>query len=115
MLPPTANISEVKTALQEQRPEWYDQSYTINEYDPATNTVNPTRYYPLTMPWWDTINNPTKDPNYDPSTAQSGDLYPESDPKGQEQNKTATSNNDQYDTPGTVPTPTPTPTPTPGP
>lgn len=45
----TANdtIADIKVKMQQDRPDWYDNSVTINEYNIYDNTTNPTTYLPI--------------------------------------------------------------------
>ena len=114
-LAPTASISDCITALREKYPDWYSNAIPVDEYNAETDEIEHNLYYPVTIPWWDPLLNPTKDPNYDPSTAQSGDVYQEPDPRTEPQGKEATQNNQKYNTDSptapTVPVPPATPTP----
>lgn len=113
---PTSTLDQIAQAIKNQFPAWYGDSFTMDEYDPESDTVKNNRYYPVTIPWWDPINNTDKDPDFTPNYARDGDLKPENDPKSKPQGDTATKNNDKYDTDPRyelpVPTPVPTPTPT---
>ncbi len=45
----TANdtVADIKLKMQQDRPDWYDNSVTINEYNIYDNTTNPTTYLPI--------------------------------------------------------------------
>lgn len=93
MIAPNSSLSEILTQLKEKEPDWYDETFTMDTYNPETGEIESERYYPITIPWWDVINNPNKDPNYDPNTAQDGDIYPDTDPRAKPQGDEATKNN----------------------
>lgn len=95
---PTATISQIAQAIKDQFPTWYDDSWTQDEYNPETGTVDSNRYYPITIPWWDPTNETIKDPDYTPDAARRGDIKQEPDPKAAPQGKTATKNNPEYKT-----------------
>lgn len=112
---PTSTLDQIAQAIKNQFPDWYGDSFTMDEYDPTTDTVNTNRYYPLTIPWWDSVENPLKDPNFDPDAARDGEILPDSDPNAQTQGKEATSNNYKYDTDVDYQYPVPNPAPDPTP
>ena len=95
---PTSTLSQIAQAIKDQFPTWYDDSWTQDEYNPETGTVDNNRYYPVTIPWWDPTNETTKDPDYTPDAARRGDIKQEPDPKAAPQGKTATKNNPEYKT-----------------
>lgn len=115
ILAPTAQLSDIITQLREKYPEWYESAIPMDEYNPETNEIEHNLYYPITIPWWDPLLTPDKDPSYDSNEAQKGDLYQKPDPRTDPQGKEATENNQKYNTDGptapTVPVPPATPTP----
>lgn len=115
-LSPSSTIEDAIAELRNKQPNWYDNSWTQDTFNPNTGEVESERYYPITIPWWNASEDTDKPPEYDKSEAQKGDVKPDSDPKAQEQGKEATKNNPKYETDPRMkplaPTPNPTPTPT---
>ena len=117
---PNTPIENIIGQLREKFPAWYDESWLQPEYDPETGTVHNERYYPVTTPYWDSTENPNKDPSYTPEIARRGDSYQEPDPRTEPQGKENTKGNERVFTdPQTAPevpivTPTDTPTDTGG-
>lgn len=96
-LAPTATISQVLQELQNKQSNWYDESWEQETYNPETNSTEKYRYYPITIPWWNTSEDTDKPNAYDPSEAQKGKVYEEPDPKAKEQGKQSTKNNEVYE------------------
>ena len=95
---PTSSISEIAQAIKDKFPDWYDDSWTQPEYNPETGTVEDERYYPVTIPWWNPLEETAKDPDYRPDSARSGEIKQEPDPNAKTQGETATQNNTKYET-----------------
>ena len=114
-LAPTAQLEEIILQLREKFSDWYENAIPIDEYNPETNEIEHNLYYPVTIPWWDPLLTPDKDPAYNANEAQKGDLYQKPDPRSEPQGKEATENNQKYNTEAptapTVPVPPATPTP----
>ena len=47
---PDMSILDIKNKLRNTYPDWFNNGFTSNEYDPTTNTIVENNYIPLTLP-----------------------------------------------------------------
>lgn len=100
---PNTSLADIKTALQNAYPEWYDESFTKSEYNPYTDSAFDDRYLPLAMPKNDPYTDNSPDSGYDQQTAQKGKI------ETSQQAKHLTEDNNKVENSTPVVTPTPTP------
>ena len=114
-LTPTNTLSQIAQIIKEKFPAWYGDSWEQLDYNMETGTTESNRYYPVTTPYWDSIEDTEKPPSYTPDVARRGDVYEQPDNKAEPQGKENTRNNERIntdtDTKPVVPVIPPSPTP----
>ena len=99
---PDMSILDIKNKLKNTYPDWFNNGFTSNEYDPTTDSIVENNYIPLTLPTQNPLIHDLDDPEYNQEKAQEGKPDPE--------NKTQTQpliQNEPDIPPVSPPTPTP--------
>ena len=99
---PDMSISDIKNKLRNTYPDWFNNGFTSNEYDPTTNTIVENNYIPLTLPTQNPLTHDLDDPEYNQEKAQEG----KPDPKNETQAQPLIQNEPSIP-PVSPPTPTP--------
>ena len=99
---PDMSILDIKNKLRNTYPDWFNNGFTSNEYDPTTNTIVENNYIPLTLPTQNPLTHDLDDPEYNQEKAQEG----KPDPKNETQAQPLIQNEPSIP-PVSPPTPTP--------
>ena len=99
---PDMSISDIKNKLRNTYPDWFNNGFTSNEYDPTTDTIVENNYIPLTLPTQNPLTHDLDDPEYNQEKAQEG----KPDPKNETQTQPLIQNEPSIP-PVSPPTPTP--------
>ena len=99
---PDMSILDIKNKLKNTYPDWFNNGFTSNEYDPTTNTIVENNYIPLTLPTQNPLTHDLDDPEYNQEKAQEG----KPDPKNETQTQPLIQNEPNIP-PVSPPTPTP--------
>lgn len=99
---PDMSILDIKNKLKNTYPDWFNNGFTSNEYDPTTNTIVENNYIPLTLPTQNPLTHDLDDPEYNQEKAQEG----KPDPKNETQTQPLIQNEPSIP-PVSPPTPTP--------
>ena len=99
---PDMSILDIKNKLKNTYPDWFNNGFTSNEYDPTTNTIVENNYIPLTLPTQNPLTHDLDDPKYNQEKAQEG----KPDPKNETQTQPLIQNEPSIP-PVSPPTPTP--------
>lgn len=99
---PDMSILDIKNKLRNTYPDWFNNGFTSNEYDPTTNTIVENNYIPLTLPTQNPLTHDLDDPEYNQEKAQEG----KPDPKNETQTQPLIQNEPNIP-PVSPPTPTP--------
>ena len=99
---PDMSISDIKNKLRNTYPDWFNNGFTSNEYDPTTDTIVENNYIPLTLPTQNPLTHDLDDPEYNQEKAQEG----KPDPKNETQAQPLIQNEPSIP-PVSPPTPTP--------
>ena len=78
---PNMSISDIKNKLKNTYPDWFNNGFTSNEYDPTTDTIVENNYIPITLPTQNPLTHDLDDPEYNQEKAQEG----KPDPKNETQ------------------------------
>ena len=99
---PDMSISDIKNKLKNTYPDWFNNGFTSNEYDPTTDSIVENNYIPLTLPTQNPLTHDLDDPEYNQEKAQEG----KPDPKNETQAQPLIQNEPSIP-PVSPPTPTP--------
>ena len=99
---PDMSILDIKNKLKNTYPDWFNNGFTSNEYDPTTDTIVENNYIPLTLPTQNPLTHDLDDPEYNQEKAQEG----KPDPKNETQTQPLIQNEPNIP-PVSPPTPTP--------
>ena len=99
---PDMSISDIKNKLKNTYPDWFNNGFTSNEYDPTTDSIVENNYIPLTLPTQNPLIHDLDDPEYNQEKAQEG----KPDPKNETQAQPLIQNEPSIP-PVSPPTPTP--------
>ena len=99
---PDLSILDIKNKLRNNYPDWFNNGFTSNEYDPTTNTIVENNYIPLTLPTQNPLTHDLDNPEYNQEKAQEG----KPDPKNETQTQPLIQNEPSIP-PVSPPTPTP--------
>lgn len=99
---PDMSILDIKNKLKNTYPDWFNNGFTSNEYDPTTDTIVENNYIPLTLPTQNPLTHDLDDPEYNQEKAQEG----KPDPKNETQTQPLIQNEPSIP-PVSPPTPTP--------
>lgn len=99
---PDMSILDIKNKLKNTYPDWFNNGFTSNEYDPTTDSIVENNYIPLTLPTQNPLTHDLDDPNYNQEKAQEG----KPDPKNETQTQPLIQNEPSIP-PVSPPTPTP--------
>ena len=99
---PDMSILDIKNKLRNTYPDWFNNGFTSNEYDPTTDSIVENNYIPLTLPTQNPLTHDLDDPNYNQEKAQEG----KPDPKNETQTQPLIQNEPNIP-PVSPPTPTP--------
>lgn len=99
---PDMSISDIKNKLKNTYPDWFNNGFTSNEYDPTTDSIVENNYIPLTLPTQNPLTHDLDDPEYNQEKAQEG----KPDPKNETQTQPLIQNEPSIP-PVSPPTPTP--------
>lgn len=99
---PDMSILDIKNKLRNTYPDWFNNGFTSNEYDPTTDSIVENNYIPLTLPTQNPLTHDLDDPNYNQEKAQEG----KPDPKNETQTQPLIQNEPSIP-PVSPPTPTP--------
>lgn len=99
---PDMSILDIKNKLRNTYPDWFNNGFTSNEYDPTTDTIVENNYIPLTLPTQNPLTHDLDDPEYNQEKAQEG----KPDPKNETQAQPLIQNEPSIP-PVSPPTPTP--------
>ncbi len=99
---PDMSILDIKNKLKNTYPDWFNNGFTSNEYDPTTNTIVENNYIPLTLPTQNPLTHDLDDPKYNQEKAQEG----KPEPKNETQTQPLIQNEPNIP-PVSPPTPTP--------
>ena len=99
---PDMSILDIKNKLKNTYPDWFNNGFTSNEYDPTTDTIVENNYIPLTLPTQNPLTHDLDDPEYNQEKAQEG----KPDPKNETQTQPLIQNEPNIP-PISPPTPTP--------
>lgn len=99
---PDMSILDIKNKLRNTYPDWFNNGFTSNEYDPTTDTIVENNYIPLTLPTQNPLTHDLDDPEYNQEKAQEG----KPDPKNETQAQPLIQNEPSIP-PISPPTPTP--------
>ena len=99
---PDMSILDIKNKLKNTYPNWFNNGFTSNEYDPTTDTIVENNYIPLTLPTQNPLTHDLDDPEYNQEKAQEG----KPDPKNETQTQPLIQNEPNIP-PVSPPTPTP--------
>ena len=99
---PDMSILDIKNKLKNTYPDWFNNGFTSNEYDPTTDTIIENNYIPLTLPTQNPLTHDLDDPEYNQEKAQEG----KPDPKNETQTQPLIQNEPNIP-PVSPPTPTP--------
>ena len=99
---PDMSISDIKNKLKNTYPDWFNNGFTSNEYDPTTDSIVENNYIPLTLPTQNPLTHDLDDPEYNQEKAQEG----KPDPKNETQTQPLIQNEPNIP-PVSPPTPTP--------
>lgn len=99
---PDMSILDIKNKLRNTYPDWFNNGFTSNEYDPTTDTIVENNYIPLTLPTQNPLTHDLDDPEYNQEKAQEG----KPDPKNETQTQPLIQNEPSIP-PVSPPTPTP--------
>ena len=69
---PDMSILDIKNKLKNTYPDWFNNGFTSNEYDPTTDTIVENNYIPLTLPTQNPLTHDLDDPEYNQEKAQEG-------------------------------------------
>lgn len=78
---PDMSILDIKNKLKNTYPDWFNNGFTSNEYDPTTDNIVENNYIPLTLPTQNPLTHDLDDPEYNQEKAQEG----KPDPKNETQ------------------------------
>lgn len=101
-LAPTSTLTEILSQLRSKYDSWYEDSFTMDEYNPETGVIDHNTYLPISTPYWD-AHNDDRPLNFTPSYARSGEGKTEPDPQTKPQTKELTKNNQKIDDPPFTP------------
>ena len=99
---PDMSILDIKNKLKNTYPDWFNNGFTSNEYDPTTDTIVENNYIPLTLPTQNPLTHDLDNPEYNQEKAQEG----KPDPKNETQTQPLIQNEPNIP-PVSPPTPTP--------
>ena len=99
---PDMSILDIKNKLKNTYPDWFNNGFTSNEYDPTTDTIVENNYIPLTLPTQNPLTHDLDDPEYNQEKAQEG----KPEPKNETQTQPLIQNEPNIP-PVSPPTPTP--------
>lgn len=99
---PDMSILDIKNKLKNTYPDWFNNGFTSNEYDPTTDSIVENNYIPLTLPTQNPLTHDLDDPEYNQEKAQEG----KPDPKNETQTQPLIQNEPSIP-PVSPPTPTP--------
>ena len=99
---PDMSILDIKNKLKNTYPDWFNNGFTSNEYDPTTDSIVENNYIPLTLPTQNPLTHDLDDPEYNQEKAQEG----KPDPKNETQAQPLLQNEPSIP-PISPPTPTP--------
>lgn len=99
---PDMSILDIKNKLKNTYPDWFNNGFTSNEYDPTTDSIVENNYIPLTLPTQNPLTHDLDDPEYNQEKAQEG----KPDPKNETQAQPLIQNEPSIP-PVSPPTPTP--------
>ena len=99
---PDMSILDIKNKLKNTYPDWFNNGFTSNEYDPTTDSIVENNYIPLTLPTQNPLTHDLNDPKYNQEKAQEG----KPDPKNETQAQPLIQNEPSIP-PVSPPTPTP--------
>ena len=99
---PDMSILDIKNKLKNTYPDWFNNGFTSNEYDPTTDSIVENNYIPLTLPTQNPLTHDLDDPEYNQEKAQEG----KPDPKNETQTQPLIQNEPNIP-PVSPPTPTP--------
>ena len=99
---PDMSILDIKNKLKNTYPDWFNNGFTSNEYDPTTDTIVENNYIPLTLPTQNPLTHDLDDPEYNQEKVQEG----KPDPKNEIQTQPLIQNEPNIP-PVSPPTPTP--------
>ena len=80
---PDMSILDIKNKLKNTYPDWFNNGFTSNEYDPTTDTIVENNYIPLTLPTQNPLTHDLDDPEYNQEKAQEGKPDPENETQAQ--------------------------------
>ena len=80
---PDMSISDIKNKLKNTYPDWFNNGFTSNEYDPITDSIVENNYIPLTLPTQNPLTHDLDDPEYNQEKAQEGKPDPENETQTQ--------------------------------
>lgn len=80
---PDMSILDIKNKLKNTYPDWFNNGFTSNEYDPTTNTIVENNYIPLTLPTQNPLTHDLDDPEYNQEKAQEGKPNPKNETQTQ--------------------------------
>ena len=80
---PDMSISDIKNKLKNTYPDWFNNGFTSNEYDPTTDSIVENNYIPLTLPTQNPLTHDLDDPEYHQETAQEGKPNPKNETQTQ--------------------------------
>lgn len=99
---PDMSILDIKNKLKNTYPDWFNNGFTSNEYDPTTDSIVENNYIPLTLPTQNPLTHDLDNPEYNQEKAQEG----KPDPKNETQTQPLIQNEPSIP-PVSPPTPTP--------
>ena len=80
---PDMSILDIKNKLKNTYPDWFNNGFTSNEYDPTTDTIVENNYIPLTLPTQNPLTHDLDDPEYNQEKAQEGKPNPKNETQTQ--------------------------------
>ena len=80
---PDMSILDIKNKLRNTYPDWFNNGFTSNEYDPTTDSIVENNYIPLTLPTQNPLTHDLDDPEYNQEKAQEGKPNPKNETQTQ--------------------------------
>ena len=80
---PDMSILDIKNKLKNTYPDWFNNGFTSNEYDPTTDTIVENNYIPLTLPTQNPLTHDLDNPEYNQEKAQEGKPGPKNETQTQ--------------------------------
>lgn len=80
---PDMSILDIKNKLKNTYPNWFNNGFTSNEYDPTTDSIVENNYIPLTLPTQNPLTHDLDDPEYNQEKAQEGKPNPKNETQTQ--------------------------------